>query len=177
MSRSSLHAPPAGPTRLGYPSAPMLPPSTFKLALKSALLVLTLGFIAALCNNAFLAPPLGPTAYSVVRHPAGTDNQRWHIIVGHGLGLVCGLTAHAVMGAPGSALGDSFTWRHGVAASLAVGSTILASHATRSTHPPILATTLVASLGLLGKDHAALALFGGAVLIAILRPRRGTHTP
>ena len=81
------------------------------------------------------------------------------------------------MGAPGSALGDSFTWRHGAAGALAVGCTILASHATRSTHPPILATTLVASLGLLGKDHAALALFAGAVLIALLRPRRGTHTP
>lgn len=133
-----------------------------------ALLILALGALAVLTNNAFLAPPLGASAFSAVRAPHNTDNHPRHIIVSHVIGMAAGLLALSLCGAadlPG-ALSGPFAWQHAFSGSLAVFLTSSLGYALRATHPPSLATTLVASLGLLSRPFAALALLGGAVLIA-----------
>ena len=137
--------------------------------IQCAILILGLGALAVLSNNAFLAPPLGASAFSVVRAPHHPDNQPRHLIVSHVIGMGAGLLALQLCGvadAPG-ALSGPFTWCHAFSGSLAVMLTSAIGFAMRATHPPSLATTLVASLGLLTRPLAAWSLLGGAALLAI----------
>lgn len=143
-----------------------------RLALGSGAFVLVLGLLATWADCALLAPPLGVTVYLRLRVPEHPDNATRNVVLGHGLALLCGLGCAALLSASGSALGMHFSWRHAVAAGLAVSATILATHRLRATHGPALATTLVASLGLLGRPYAATALFAGAILTALLLPQK-----
>lgn len=149
------------------PTSP-LAVGALRIAATSGVAVLALGLVAAALDSAFLAPPLGVSVFNAVRAPRGPDSHPRTIVFGHAVGLAAGLISIALwLGSDaGSALRDAFLPAHAAAAGTAVAATSLGMAALRAVHPPALATTLVAALGLMSGLGAAVALLGGAIAIA-----------
>lgn len=144
------------------------PPTNRSLPWASGLGVLVLGVIAVATHTAALAPPLGVSVYAGLRSPHAPENAPANIVFGHGVGLAAGYFALWICGAatlPG-ALTGGFTMRHAIASAIAVCLTAFVTERARLPHPPALASTLVASLGLLLQPRDAGGLMLGALLIA-----------
>lgn len=160
-----LSEPPAG--NLGQE------PAWIRVSLGSAFGVLVLGLAAWSLDAAALAPPLGVSIYSGLRNVQAPESAPRSIVLGHAVGLACGAGSLFALG--GGALESlhtgPFTLQHALASALAVGATASATWALRAIHPPALATTLVASLGLIDTWRDAGALLAGAAVIATIAHR------
>ena len=150
---------------MSKPSNPFNP----RVALPAGVAVLVLGALAAWTNSAVLGPPLGVSIYSALAFPSQPVNRPRNIIGGHVVGMLVGLLAFHLAGAAPyeSAFGDSFTMNHALASALAVGISIAIESKLDLVHPPSLATTLVASLGLIRDTNHILGLMVGAVGVAV----------
>jgi HPP family len=115
-------------------------------------LVLVPGLVAWLSGRPLIFPSLGPSALAVVLDEK--DNRARQVIGGHFFGVVSGLIAYHAL-APGlslAALAPALSadgLRIVASGVLSVGLTTLAMLATRTSHAPACATTLIVSLGVL----------------------------
>ncbi|MEM7308107.1 MAG: HPP family protein [Planctomycetota bacterium] len=133
-----------------------------------------LGAAAWGTEQRLLAPPLGVSLYNALRAPGALDSAPRSILVGHAVGLAAGLASLALasLGDPFAgvgAAGAGLALPHAAASPVAVGLTAWANERLGAPHPPALATTLLASLGLLAGWGDAAALLAGAAAIASWR--------
>lgn len=116
------------------------------------ILVLVPGLLAWLSGRPFIFPSLGPSALALALDDGG--NRARQVIGGHLIGVVSGLTAYRVL-ASGLGLAalaaplSSDGLRIVASGVLSVALTTWLMLATRTTHAPACATTLIVSLGVL----------------------------
>lgn len=136
-------------------------------ALGGLLSMAVVGLLAWGTRAPCLAPPLGATALLCFQLPLVPGSSPRYIACGHALGLLCGylaLWATGALGHPTALVGLALP--NVVAASLALGSTMLLMSACKCVHPPAGATTLVVSLGMLQTPIEMSALLAGALVVA-----------
>jgi len=127
------------------------------------------GLLAWATGAPVLAPPLGATALLCFQLPLVPASSPRHVFCGHALGMLCGWLALWVTGGLGQPAALAGLGLPGVlAASLALGATMLVMGACRCVHPPAGATTLVVSLGLLQQPLDLAALLGGGLAVAAI---------
>lgn len=91
----------------------------------------TIGWLAEITHAPLVMAPFGASAVLLFAHPDSLLTQPRNVLLGHFLGGSIGLIA-------GTALGEGW-----LAMALAVATTIAATKATRSVHPPAGATAIV----------------------------------
>ena len=136
-------------------------------SLRAGLLLSVPAIVAWLTGLPFVFPSLGPTAYllAIGRRGGAADPRR--VLVGHSIGVVAGLAAHAAL-APGLVLTaaspayDPDLLRLAAAGTLSVAATTAGMLRTDAVHPPACATTLIVSLGLLSTP-----VDGGIIILAV----------
>ena len=124
------------------------------------------GLLAWLSGRPLIFPSLGPSALAMVLDEKG--NRAPQVIGGHFFGVVCGLLAYHVLarGLTLTALTPALSadgLRIIASGVVSVGLTTLAMLATRTTHAPACATTLIVSLGVLPS-----ALDGALIMAAVV---------
>lgn len=125
------------------------------------------GAAAYVFKQPLLFPSLGPSVFLFFETPLAPNASPRNTILGHLIGLVCGLFALFVFGlwtAP-SVLQAGMTVPRIGAAALAVALTSGLLVVTRLPHPPAGATTLIVALGLLIGMRAAICITLGVVLL------------
>lgn len=118
-----------------------------------------------------MVPSLGPTAYVQAETPAHPSAKFYHVVVGHGIGLVAGFLSVGLFAAwhdPVLLTDHQLTLPRVLAATLASILTLLVCLSVKASHPPAGATTLLVALGSVVSAPAALSLAVGAVLIGLL---------
>jgi hypothetical protein len=124
-----------------------------------------------LVGRPFLFPSLGPTAALVAAEPANPAARGWNTLVGHAGGLLAGMLAVLLCGAfnaPTLFTDHVLDPGRAAASVLAVVLTIFLGMASRASHPPAAATTLLVTLGGIRTGNDVLQLAVGVVLIALL---------
>lgn len=124
-----------------------------------------LGVAAWASGRAFLFPSLGPTVYLFAVAPSTSAPKERHVVLGHLIGVLAGLTAyHAIAaGVHVSDFQDPLTWegvRLAASALVSIVLTVFGMEVTGQRHSPACATTLIVSLGVLP------SLVDGAVIMA-----------
>jgi CBS-domain-containing membrane protein len=129
--------------------------------------VVSVGIIAAaasITDQPLVFPSLGPTAFLIFDRPQVPSAAPRNIVIGHAIGIACGVVSLAVFGV----LGEPTPVRHltftrVLAAAVSLGLTVAVMVLVRVPHPPAAATALVVSLGYL-RSTADLAV----LLIAVV---------
>lgn len=144
----------------------------------AGLLTLLCGLLGVAAHQLWLFPSIGPTAFLLAHSPDEPSSRTWNVVVGHLVGLGAGYLALWLLrgnAAPAvfsvHALPPVRVW----ASALAVALTLAAQIATRSSHPPAAATTLLVALGGFRPIlHDAGAVVAGVLIVAaggaLLRP-------
>ncbi|HET7030315.1 MAG TPA: HPP family protein [Candidatus Limnocylindrales bacterium] len=133
-------------------------------------LILLVGLIGVVAGRPWLLPSLGPSAALIALQPAHPQARLWNTIVGHILGVAAGFAGIVLAGAaaaPSPILDGQLVIGRVVAATIAIALTVVLTTATRSSHPPATATTLLVALGASATWDKAFAIVAGAVLLAI----------
>ena len=136
------------------PARPTPAAAVHTLASATSVLLLLVA-IGAAFNEPLLIPPLVASAALIHSVPTLPLAQPRSVIGGHLLCAVVGLTVHAMFG--------SSLWTAGVAASLALGTTMLA----RTPHSPACATAVIAVLQGPAPARFLATLTGAAGLLVI----------
>jgi CBS-domain-containing membrane protein len=139
--------------------------------LAAGLLVLVCGVAGLATQQLWLFPSIGPTAFLLAHSPEAPSSQPWNVIVGHLVGLAGGYLALALLHGDAAptvfalhALVPVCVW----AGAFAVALTLAGQIATRSSHPPAAATTLLVALGgFRATVHDALAVIVGILIVAV----------
>jgi len=147
------------------------------LGLRYLLLTGTLVGAVGLAGR-FLAWPLltstiGPTAYVFAAHPDTEAARFRNALVGHSLGLGCGLGALGAFGLlryPSISMTGSPSLRQMAAAVVGVGLTILFLEMVGSHHAPAAATTLLITTGLAKPGPPLVGLVLGLAVVIGLGP-------
>lgn len=129
-------------------------------------LVLVAGLVGLGLHEPWLFPSLGPTLLMFFESPSATSSRPRDALLGHGIGILAGLTALLVFGLRShpSAVQEGLTASRVLAAAMSLGLTTLILSLLRSPHPPAGATTLIVSLGIL-TSAAQLGVMALAVLL------------
>jgi hypothetical protein len=130
-----------------------------------------LGSMAFVTGAPMLFPSLGPTAYLLALRPEAPSASPRNTVVGHGIGVLCGVLALLVCGlwgAPGSLAPGEMTLLRVFAAALALGGTGFVMVLADRSHPPAGATTLIVALGLMPGSSALVALMASVVGLVLL---------
>lgn len=139
----------------------------------SAALILAVGTRAA--GTPLILPPLGASAYLCILKPTLVSSSPRNTVLGHILGVLCGVAALAVCGLvsvpPDAPL--AMDWPRVVATALALGSTCAAMAGLGIEHPPAGATTLIVSFGVCPCGWGLVSYLGGALGLTALA--RGLH--
>jgi hypothetical protein len=133
-------------------------------------LILLVGLIGVAVGKPWLLPSIGPSAVLIALMPAHPTARAWNTLVGHAIGIGAGFLAIVVAGAandPSPIVDGQLTLGRVIAATIAVGLTLLLSAMARANHPPAAATTLLVALGAAATAEKSLNLFAGVILIAI----------
>lgn len=128
-----------------------------------------LSLLAVITGTPLVFPSLGPTAYLFFFSPLAPSSRPRHAILGHGIGLLCGYGALALMGLVSSphTIKNGITWPVVAAAALSLSATGAVMVLLRVSHPPAGATTLIVSLGLLSRPwHLVVVEIAVVVLTA-----------
>jgi len=138
-----------------------------------------LGVLAVLLDAALLFPSLGPTAFCIAAQPSEVTSCPRNAVVGHIIGLVCGLVSLGTVGVV-ETYAVGFGAGRVVAASLSLAATSGAMIATQRVHPPACATTLIVSLGVAATPAAWGSIPLAVVLLCLLgwgvsRARGGSY--
>jgi len=134
-------------------------------------LILLVGVIGVAFGRPWLLPSLGPTAALIALQPAHPQARLWNTIVGHVLGVAAGFIGILLAGAanaPSPILDGQLVASRVLAATIAMALTVILMAATRSTHPPATASTLLVALGASATYDKAFAIVAGAVIVAIV---------
>jgi len=130
-----------------------------------------LGSMVLVTGAPMLFPSLGPTAYLLALRPDAPSASPRNTVVGHGIGVLCGVLALLVCGlwgAPGSLAHGEMTLLRVLAAALALGGTGFVMVLADRSHPPAGATTLIVALGLMPGSAALVALMASVVGLVLL---------
>ena len=132
------------------------------------LLLLVPGSLAWLLGQPLIFPSLGPSALALVLDDKG--NRARQVIGGHFFGVLSGLIAYHLLaqGLTLAALAPALSidgLRIGASGVLSVGLTTLAMLATRTTHAPACATTLIVSLGVLPSPMDGARIMAAVVIM------------
>ncbi len=134
-----------------------------------ALLVLIAGATAVWSGHPWLFTSLGPTAYELAEKPDLKSARFYNVVVGHFVGIGCGFTAVALLGAwdaPSVNAHALLTPVRMWTATVAVFLTVLLNLLLKSGQPAALATTLLISLGAMQTADSALWLATGVLIVA-----------
>lgn len=132
--------------------------------------IAVLSMVALLADAPTIFPSLGATAFLVFFAPATPAAWPRTLLVGHGIGVACGIGALLLVGlhdAPAAnVMGMSASRVIAVALSLATtGAAMVLADAP---HPPAGATALIVSLGLITRPVHLLVMMGAVALLAAL---------
>jgi CBS domain-containing membrane protein len=139
--------------------------------------------IACLSGSPFIVPPLGATIFLCFVSPHAAISSPRHVLLGHGIGVLCGWGALLLTGALGqpSSITAGCQPHHAFAVALALFGTLLGTQLLRAGHPPAGATTVLVALGLVQTPQGYVAVEGGAAIICVcawlLHARRGVDYP
>jgi CBS domain-containing membrane protein len=143
--------------RLSWLLAHLPPTSVWAayVALNSFVTIALLTLLALLTHNPFVFPSLGPTAYLYFFSPMGQSSSPRNAVLGHGIGLLCGFAAYKVTGMHvfPEGFGGEVYWPRILASALALSLTGAVMVLLHVNHPPAGATTMIVSLGILGKPE------------------------
>ena len=134
-------------------------------------LILLVGVIGVAVDRPWLLPSLGPTAALIALQPAHPQARLWNVIAGHVLGIAAGFAGIFVAGAasaPSPIRDGQLVTARVLAATIAMALTVILTAATRSSHPPATATTLLVALGASATYEKAFAVVAGVVIVAIV---------
>lgn len=130
--------------------------------------------VAALLAFVLQAPlifsSLGPTAYEMIELPERPSAQPYHVLVGHGIGVVAGLLALLVTHAwqaPALSV-HQLAFSRVLAVLLAGLLTVIGTLAAKAAQPAALSTTLLIALGSMQTGRAVLSIVGGVVLLTVI---------
>ncbi|TAM74338.1 HPP family protein [bacterium] len=132
--------------------------------------IFALGLIAHLTNRPYMFPSLGPTAIGLFFLPLAKDACPRNVIVGHGIGALCGYGALWVTGlayAPAT-FEVGVSQSRVVAAALALALTGAVMIWLQREHLPAGATTLIVALGIMPSATDVAILMAGVVVITYL---------
>lgn len=137
--------------------------------LEAGLLALA-ALLGYLVHQPLIFASLGPTAYEVIETPDRPSARPYNLLVGHGVGIVCGVVAilltHA-WSAPAVSLGGVPPVR---IASIALAGllTVVCTLALNATQPAALSTTLLVATGVMQSERALACLAFSVVLFSLL---------
>lgn len=145
-----------------------------------------LGFAALLgyfLHEPLIFASLGPTAYEVIETPDRPSASFYNLVVGHGVGISCGLVALLLTHA-WSAHAVSLAGVPAVrVASIALAGllTVAGTLTLNATQPAALSTTLLVASGIMQSERAIVCICCAVVLFAVislpLRKMRGSVRP
>ncbi len=135
-------------------------------AVNGGLTILILSLLAWLCDLPLLFPALGPTSFILHSTPLSKEAAPRSIILGHFIGIGCGVGSLLVFGFLG---GETITLQSGGAAlcsaSLALTATCYLLVRCSCPHPPACASALVIALGAATTWTAVLCMAAAVVLV------------
>lgn len=120
-----------------------------------------------------LTATLGPTAYVFAAHPASEGGRLRNAILGHAVGIGCGLAMLAAFGlwsAPSLAKTGYPTWAHVGAAALAAGLTLFFLELLDAHHSPAASTALLVATGLAKPGRPLFGLVLGLAVLILVAP-------
>jgi len=133
-----------------------------------------LAAVAMISHTPFVFPSLGPTAILLFYTPLSPTASPRHTIYGHAIGILCGYGSLLLMGlrhAPPAVVAGVDS-RRIMAAALSLAFTGALMILFKAAHPPAGATTLIVSLGIVGRpfyllvvEVAVAAMVGQAIVI------------
>jgi hypothetical protein len=132
-------------------------------ALFATLVMSLVGALAAILEQPWLFPSLGPTLFLLAAAP---PERPWNVFAGHAIGVAAGFGALFLFGAQDSLSAfDAGAVGAGRAAAtaLAVGATLLLQTLAGAKHPPAAATTMLITLGGLRPGWATVAAIAAGV--------------
>lgn len=137
--------------------------------INSAIAIAILASIAAVTEQPFIFPSLGPTAFVIFFSALGPQAAPRNVFCGHLIGVLAGYLALVVFGltAVGPEL-DDVTWPRVGAVTLSLCLTLSLMIWLRVPHAPAGATTLIVALGLM-RTPAQLVVLMVAVVLMILQ--------
>lgn len=138
--------------------------------LMSGLLIAAAGLAAWLTRQPLLFPSLGPTVYLQVESPQTRRASPRNTVIGHLVAIAVGWAALATFGltttAPATQIGVTPARVGAVVVALAL--TAALTVATRTSHPPAAATTLLVAMGTFRTGRDLVMLAAGVVLLTIV---------
>lgn len=129
----------------------------------------------------FIAWPLltsavGPTAYVFAAHPQTETARFRNALIGHAVGVGCGLSSlilFGLVGSPSVSEAGFPSWSQAAAAVFGVGLTVFLLQLAGSHHAPAAATTLLITTGLAKPGTPLLGLVLGLSIVIALGPLLG----
>lgn len=139
-------------------------------ALLEAGLLSFAAFLGFLLHQPLLFASLGPTAYEVIETPDRPSARTYNILVGHGIGVVCGVIALLLThgwSAPAVGLAGVPAIRM---ASVAIAGllTVIGTLLLKATQPAALSTTLLVATGNMQSGRAIVCICFSVALFALL---------
>lgn len=127
-----------------------------------------LAIIAGATGLPFLNPPLGASSFVAMRHSNHKPGSPRSVVLSHLFAVLCGFAARHSAGCAelGFVSGQTFATATLIGSTLAILLTGFCLDVFDCAHPPAYATTLVVALGIIASAKGALALLGGAVVLA-----------
>lgn len=137
--------------------------------INSALAIAVLASVAALTDQPFIFPSLGPTAFLLFFAALNVQSAPKNTFFGHLIGAVAGFLALVIFGLTAAAPDlEDVTWPRVGAATLSLCLTLSLMVWLGVPHAPAGATTLIVSLGLLRTPAQLTVLMLAVVLLLVL---------
>lgn len=137
--------------------------------INSALAIAVLASVAALTDQPFIFPSLGPTAFLLFFAGMNVQSAPRNAFFGHLIGVVAGFLALVLFGLTSTAPNlEDVTWDRVGAATVSLCLTLSLMVWLGVPHAPAGATTLIVSLGLLRTPEQLAILMLAVVLLLIL---------
>jgi CBS domain-containing membrane protein len=123
--------------------------------------------VAMISYTPFVFPSLGPTAILLFYTPLSPTASPRHTLYGHGIGILCGYGSLLLMGLhhASPAIGTNVDSRRIMAAALSLALTAGLMILLKAAHPPVGATTLIISLGIVTRPFYLIIEIAVALLV------------
>ena len=144
-------------------------PSLSASAIHCGICLLLTGALAMLLREPLLIPAVGGSVYMLLTAPEHEASAPKNVLVGHGLGAAIGwlvLVLFGLRGVPGGQMA-ALTWTRVAAIATSLALTNAALRATRCSHAPAGASTMIVSIGGLPEAHHILD-FELAALVTVV---------
>jgi len=138
------------------------------LLINSGLTIGLLAALAAVTNQPFIFPSLGPTAFLLFFLPFNAQSAPKNVFFGHLVGVLAGFLALVIFGLTATPPNlEDVTWPRVGAAALCLSLTLAFMVWLNVPHAPAGATTLIVGLGLMRTPEQLLVLMAAVVLLII----------